>query len=85
MTHREGQVMGPMEIIIILVVLGGAVAGYVWWSRTRDSAEEETYHFRCPGCRRRLRYRQRQVGHKGQCSHCHQELVFPPLSQALRG
>jgi hypothetical protein len=76
--------MDTMEILIVVVVLGGIVGGFFWWSRSREPAEEETYHFRCPGCRRRLRYRQKQVGHKGQCSHCRQELVFPPLSQAQR-
>ncbi len=76
--------MGAMEITLIVVALAAVAGGVFWWIRTREPAEEETYHFRCPGCRRRLRYRQRQVGHKGQCSNCGHELVFPPLSQALK-
>jgi hypothetical protein len=76
--------MGTTEITIIVVALVAVGGGIFWWSRTREAGEEETYHFRCPGCRRRLRYREKQVGHKGMCSNCGQELIFPPLSKALK-
>jgi hypothetical protein len=71
----------------VIVITGGAavlVAGaFVAWTRLRGTPEEPTYHFRCPGCKRRLRYRARQVGHKGACSNCNRTLVFPPVSQAV--
>jgi len=66
----------------VLLVLGGvAVVAVVAWVylRGRTPTEEPFYHFRCPGCRRRLRYRARQVGHKGECSHCGRGLTFPPV------
>jgi hypothetical protein len=63
------------------VALVLAVVGWVYL-RTRAPREETFYHFRCPGCRRRLRYRARQVGHAGQCSHCGGKIVFPSLGQS---
>ena len=44
---------------------------------------EEYLHFRCPGCKRRIRFRARQSGNPGQCSHCGSKLIFPPASQAI--
>jgi DNA-directed RNA polymerase subunit RPC12/RpoP len=76
--------MDTMVGVLLVAVLGIAAGGYVWWVRRREGPDEETYHFRCTRCRRRLRYVARQVGHKGACSHCGQILTFPPISQALR-
>jgi hypothetical protein len=64
------------------VVLVLAVGAFLF-VRSRGPVEEEYYHFRCPGCRRRLRYRAKQIGHKGQCSHCGRDLVFPHTSESV--
>jgi hypothetical protein len=70
---------------LVLLVLGALATAAVVWVRLRLWApkEEEFYHFRCRGCRRRLRYRRVQEGHTGKCSHCGQALIFPPVSQAI--
>jgi cbb3-type cytochrome oxidase cytochrome c subunit len=70
-------------VLAIVVVIAGLAVGVFMFIRSRRTVEEAFSHFRCPKCRRRLRYVSRQVGHKGQCSHCHTQLVFPPLSQAI--
>ena len=69
---------------LVLLVLGAlAAAGGVWaYLRLRAPREEPIYHFRCPGCRRRLRYRRAQEGHAGKCSNCGHGVIFPPVSQA---
>jgi DNA-directed RNA polymerase subunit RPC12/RpoP len=59
-----------------------AVGGYLLLRR-RGGREEPYYHFRCPTCRRRLRFRARQAGHTGQCSHCGHGVTFPPTSQSV--
>lgn len=75
--------MGTTEWLIILVVIAAAVVGgYLFFNR-KTGEDQNFYHFRCPSCRRRLRFQQRQVGHKGQCSNCGKEVVFPPVSQAI--
>jgi ribosomal protein L37AE/L43A len=75
-----------------LVVIGGAVAvlvvvgGYyllVRWRREQRVEAETFLHFRCPGCQRRLRFQARQAGHKGKCSHCGHDVVFPPAGQSI--
>jgi hypothetical protein len=76
----EGYTL-PIIIGVVLLVLGW----YLWHTRFRTPKEEETYHFRCPGCLRKLRYVARQVGHKGECSYCKQAITFPPLSWSLEG
>ena len=70
------------------LLIGGAlllVAGIVIYLliRARKPKEEQFHHFRCPGCKRRIRYRTRQVGHKGSCSNCGRDLVFPPVSLSV--
>jgi LPXTG-motif cell wall-anchored protein len=78
--------MEDIDITVVLVIVGAIAAlgvGVFMFLRKRRHVEEEFSHFRCPKCRRRLRYVSRQVGHKGQCSHCHTDLIFPPLSQAV--
>jgi hypothetical protein len=77
-----------MTLLILLVVAGVVAAlgvGAYLFVRSRGGPAEESYlHFRCPGCKRRLRYRAKQAGHKGQCSHCSVPITFPPASQAIK-
>jgi hypothetical protein len=77
----------PTTTLVLIVVAALAVVGggLVFWLVRRGWARRsaaEYYHFRCPGCQRRLRYHARQVGHKGECSNCKRELKFPPVSRS---
>jgi DNA-directed RNA polymerase subunit RPC12/RpoP len=75
--------MDPTVVVIVVaVVLAVAVGGWLFF-RGRKPKEESFYHFRCVKCKRRLRYLERQVGHKGKCSNCGSEVLFPPVSQAV--
>jgi hypothetical protein len=69
---------------LAVLALGGGLA-YVLARRNRGlrDARDAYYHFRCPSCKRRLRYRSAQVGHKGKCSHCASPVTFPPVSQSV--
>jgi hypothetical protein len=81
----------PMDTMTLVVSVGAvlvlaAVGGYGlvrWRGERRRAAEAVFYHFRCPGCQRRLRFQARQAGHKGQCSHCGQGVTFPATSQSI--
>jgi hypothetical protein len=66
----------------IPILLGAAVLFFVL--RARKPAEEEAVYTRCPGCKRRLRYMPRQVGHKAMCSHCKEQFVFPAPVRTAR-
>ncbi len=68
--------------VAILFLVGG---GYFFlrWRQFHQKGEESYYHFRCPGCSRRLRYQAQQVGRKGQCSNCGREIIFPALKQSI--
>ncbi|HEY7313965.1 MAG TPA: hypothetical protein VH643_31740 [Gemmataceae bacterium] len=76
--------MDPIVLIILIVavvlVLG---VGVILFLRSRTQPDEGFAHFRCPKCRRRLRYQARQVGHKGKCSNCGGDVLFPPISQSI--
>ena len=67
----------------VLIILGAilVLAIGVWlYLRAKKPKQEAYAHFKCPGCRRRLRYKRQQVGHKGECSNCGRALIFPPIS-----
>jgi hypothetical protein len=73
---------GLVWLLCGLVVLALAIGAYLLLMRRGESAGETFLHFRCPGCKRRLRFRAGQAGHSGQCSHCGCKLTFPSASQA---
>ena len=75
--------MGTTVVFVILGVAAGLVVGVVMYLRGRPKAEEDFYHFRCVKCKRRLRYLERQVGHKGKCSNCGGDVLFPPISHSI--
>lgn len=70
--------------IILGVVVFLVAAGAFFFVRLRKSDAEAVYHFRCPGCKRKLRYHARQVGHRGMCSHCKESLTFPAVARVAR-
>ena len=69
-------------VVSLVVVLVLAVGGYLFLHR-RPREDDSFYHFRCARCKRRLRYLARQVGHKGKCSNCGGDVLFPPVSQSV--
>jgi DNA-directed RNA polymerase subunit RPC12/RpoP len=69
-------------VVIVGVVLVLAVGGYLFM-RGRSREDENYYHFRCPRCKRRLRFQAKQVGHTGRCSNCGSGVLFPPISQSV--
>jgi hypothetical protein len=69
---------------VVVAVAATVVALSAWaYLRSRQPKEELYFHFRCPGCKRRLRYREKQVGHRGSCSHCKTNITFPPMREAV--
>jgi hypothetical protein len=69
-------------LVSLVVVLVLAVSVFLFL-RGRPKQEESFSHFRCPKCRRRLRYQGRQSGRKGECSNCGHPVTFPPLSESI--
>jgi prepilin signal peptidase PulO-like enzyme (type II secretory pathway) len=66
-----------------LVIVAIAVGIFVYWRGRPQQTNDEFWHFRCPKCRRRIRYQSRQIGHKGKCSNCNADLNFPPTSESV--
>ncbi len=69
---------------VTFVVMAALAYGCALWARSQARPRDPYHHFQCPSCRRRLRYRLRQVGHRGQCCNCRQPLIFPPLARSTR-
>jgi hypothetical protein len=68
----------PLVIGIVSgIVLLAALVGLIVYRRSRPAEEEEEFHFNCPSCGRRLRYRAKQAGHKGACPRCRESFDFP--------
>jgi hypothetical protein len=76
--------MDDMTLILILVAVGLTAGGGFYFLRLRKGKAEPLHYFRCPGCHHKLRYRARQVGHKGMCNNCKEPLIFPPVARAGR-
>jgi len=64
-------------IILAVFVVVVAVGGLLVVRGRRRPKEEPVLHFKCPNCRRRLGYKARQAGHKGQCPQCKRPITFP--------
>jgi hypothetical protein len=79
--------MVSMTVVMIVgaIVVVAVVGGYLFlhWRWRQGAKGDVIYHFRCPGCKRRLRYNARQTGHKGQCSHCGKSVVFPSAAESI--
>jgi hypothetical protein len=71
--------MNPTLIVIVVALAVLAAAGAFLFLRLRPKAEEPILNFACPACKRKLRFRQRQAGHRGQCPRCKADLIFPVL------
>jgi hypothetical protein len=76
--------LSPTTWVIIVVVLAGIGLGVFLFLRNRGPKDEEVLYLRCPGCKRRLKYHPRQIGHKGMCSNCKEQFVFPSAAAAGR-
>jgi Zn finger protein HypA/HybF involved in hydrogenase expression len=58
-----------------------ALMAAVWFvTRPRPEGEIEYLYIRCEKCRRKLRYRETQVGRPGACPRCKRAFVFPRAS-----
>lgn len=76
--------MNTTVVVVIGSVAAALVAGVVlFFVRMRNKEDDSFYHFRCPKCKRRLRYLSKQVGRKGKCSNCAGEVVFPPTAMSI--
>jgi hypothetical protein len=65
---------------IPLFVMAVGVGLFFFLRIQTEKKEEEYYHFRCPGCKHKLKYLARQVGHRGMCGNCKEQFTFPPLT-----
>ncbi len=68
-----------------LMVVAAVVGGYVLRLRRSRQTVPAYNHFKCTGCKRRLRYLTRQAGHRGRCPTCKRELTFPGVRQPALG
>jgi len=69
--------------VMVLALAGGVYYLLARWRRQQRTQGEAFLHFRCRRCRRRLRFRAPQAGHKGKCSHCGQDVTFPRADQSI--
>jgi hypothetical protein len=63
--------------IILGIVVLAVLVGVFFILRRRAPVEEETFHFNCPGCKRRFGFREKQSGHAAECPRCKTQFKFP--------
>ncbi len=64
--------LGILLGLLVAVGLGGYL-----YLRNRPGESEPIYHFNCPSCGQRLRYKAKQRGRQGMCPRCRNPLTFP--------
>jgi hypothetical protein len=67
----------PITLASVLVLLLVANIAVAMRGRLKQAKEEIYFHYNCPKCRRRLRYRERQIGSLARCPLCERPIVFP--------
>jgi predicted RNA-binding Zn-ribbon protein involved in translation (DUF1610 family) len=71
----------PIGLVCGFVILLGVHVFLQLRARALKKPEEAVYHMYCTKCRRKLRYRERQIGHFGRCPLCGKPILFPKPRQ----
>lgn len=71
--------MDTTTLLLAAIVPIMVIGAIVLVMRRRNAAPAEPIYFRCPGCRRKIKYMPKQGGNKGQCSNCKTDLIFPKV------
>jgi len=76
-----------MTALTGILLLGGvaalAIGSYFFWP-PRPAQEEVFYHFQCPACGRKLRFRARRAGKQGICPRCRKRCTYPKSSASAQ-
>jgi predicted amidophosphoribosyltransferase len=67
----------PITIISLFVLLLIANIASAVYGRVRKQKIEALFHYWCPKCGRKLRYRESQIGRLANCPLCERPIVFP--------
>ena len=70
-------------VILCVIAAGAAGVGGYFLFRPRQPGEEPYYHFQCPKCQRKLRFRAHKAGHQGMCPRCRTPCTFPVAPRSL--
>jgi predicted Zn-ribbon and HTH transcriptional regulator len=75
--------MNILALLLIVAVAGMSVAHVILFVKRlrRRKKAEVVFRIQCPSCRRKLRYRKRQIGRAGMCPRCKEKLEFPAPAQ----
>jgi DNA-directed RNA polymerase subunit RPC12/RpoP len=67
----------PSILIAGVVILLALNIGVSLRNRLKQQKDEIQFHYHCPKCHRKLRYREHQIGRFAQCPLCERPIVFP--------
>jgi ribosomal protein L37AE/L43A len=74
----------PFTLLGLFVLLLAVHVGLLVRSRVKVPTEQALYHVNCGKCGRKLRYREKQIGHLARCPLCQKPLRFPSPPTAPR-
>jgi hypothetical protein len=66
-----------MALALILCARAALALGCLLWGLSRPASPEAVHCFRCPGCRRKLRYAAHKAGRRGICPRCKSPCSYP--------
>jgi predicted Zn-ribbon and HTH transcriptional regulator len=73
-TGSKAIAYGLVGTVVLLLLANLAIAVHGWRRRRKI---ETVFHYACPKCGRRLRYRESQIGRPARCPLCERPVVFP--------
>jgi predicted RNA-binding Zn-ribbon protein involved in translation (DUF1610 family) len=85
--YREGgsslvlRLAIPIALVCGFVILLSTHIVLLVRARVVMKPDEVIYHMYCTKCRRKLRYRDRQIGRLGRCPMCGKPIIFPKPRQ----
>lgn len=74
--ERTRQVMVGL---IAFLICGASFLIYKQYRSRTPSYDEEVFHFRCPGCKRKIGFRTRKAGKTVMCPGCRKSILLPRL------
>lgn len=76
---QPSPVFRTFSLVMLELIVVMAAILFVTRRRGAKYEEHEFYYMRCPNCRQKIRYRERQVGQPALCPRCRKPFVFPAV------
>jgi DNA-directed RNA polymerase subunit RPC12/RpoP len=83
-SYQTRKGLTALGITLSLIIFMSSILLFNKYVRLAPREANSYHHFRCPYCKRKLRYRSNQIGHGAICPGCQFRLKFPSATKTSR-